>query len=143
MNKWLLHIATLLFIAVFAVGCSADEAEQSQSDNQTQQTEENGDMEEQNEDIVRITISKDHQQEYINEKEIEIEKGAVLMDVLKENFYVKTAPDGQITSIERVAPKEDEEKVWTFTVNDEVPNVDATAYELSPGDQVSFDLHAQ
>lgn len=65
------------------------------------------------------------------------------MDVLKENFYVETEQDGKfITSIERVAPKEGEEKAWMFTVNGEMANVGASSYELSPGDEVNFDLHS-
>ncbi|RYG73638.1 DUF4430 domain-containing protein [Lentibacillus lipolyticus] len=143
MYKWLLRLASMVFIAGLIAGCGANEEQQSQTGNQNQQTEDKENTEEQSEDTVKITITKDNGEEYIHEKDIEVEEGAILMDVLKENFYVETEQAGKfITSIERVAPKEGENKAWMFTVNGKMANVGAASYELSPGDEVNFDLHA-
>ncbi|WP_010530848.1 DUF4430 domain-containing protein [Lentibacillus jeotgali] len=143
MNKLFLRIASILVVIGLIAGCSAGGGEQSESNNGTKtSTNENTDGE-LSEDEIRMTISKDQGSEYIAEKEIEIEEGAVLMDVLQENFYVETKENGQfITSIERVSAKEDEQKSWIFKVNGEMANVGAAEYELSPGDKVTFDLQA-
>ena len=38
--------------------------------------------------------------------------------------------------------QEDEKKAWMFFVNDEMAEVGAADYELSPGDHVVFDLQS-
>lgn len=143
MNKWFLRIASLLVVIGLIAGCGAGEEEQNSSDDQNLQTATNENTDgELSEDEIRITISKDGA-EYITEKEIEIEEGAILMDVLQENFYVETEENGQfISSIERVPAEEDEQKAWIFEVNGELANTGAAEYELSPGDEVTFDYQA-
>ncbi|QKY69229.1 DUF4430 domain-containing protein [Lentibacillus sp. CBA3610] len=142
MNKWILRIASLFVVIGLLAGCGAGE-EQTESNNNLQTaTNENTDGE-LSEDEIRITVSMDNGAEYVAEKEIEIEEGAILMDVLQENFYVETEENGQfITTIERVSAEEDEQKAWIFEVNGEMANVGAAEYELSPGDEVTFDLQA-
>ncbi|TFJ93782.1 DUF4430 domain-containing protein [Lentibacillus salicampi] len=144
MNKWFLRLASLFVVIGLLAGCGAGEEDQTGSNNSNMQPDTNESVDgELSEDEVRITISKDNQSEYIAEEEIEIEEGAILMDVLQENFYVKTGEDGQfITSIERVPAEEDEKKAWLFEVNGETANVGAAEYELSQGDEVSFDYRA-
>lgn len=145
MNKWFLYIASILTVIGLLAGCGAGGEEQSESNESSTQTaeEENNTEGELGENEVRITISKDNGSEYIDEQEIEVEEGAILMDVMKENFYVETAQDDQfITSIERVSAEEGEDKSWIFEVNGEMANVGAAEYELSPGDEVTFDFQA-
>lgn len=142
MNKLFLRIASVLVVVGLLVGCGAEEQEQSQSTNQSEESAASENTEEQqSEDAVQITISKDNGNESIDEKEIKIEEGATLMKVLKDNFELKE-DGGFITSIEGVAPKEDEEKAWLFTVNGEMAEVGAKELTLSPGDEVTFDLHS-
>ncbi|MFD1360590.1 DUF4430 domain-containing protein [Lentibacillus salinarum] len=144
MNKWWLPLAILLVVIGLMTGCGAGEENQTESNNGNLQTATNENTDgELSEDEIRITISQDNGKEYIDEKEIAIEEGAILMDVLQENFYVETEEDGQfITSIERVSAEEDEQKAWIFEVNGEKANVGAAEYELSPGDNVTFDYQA-
>ncbi|SFA73192.1 protein of unknown function [Lentibacillus halodurans] len=144
MNKWILRMAPLFVVIGLITGCGTDEADQNESNNDQVQTETNENTDgELNEDEIRMTISKDDGEEYIAEKEIEIEEGAILMDVLQENFDVETGEDGQfITSIERVPAEENDQKAWIFEVNGEMANVGAAEYELSPGDEVTFDFQA-
>ncbi|SFD51068.1 protein of unknown function [Lentibacillus persicus] len=144
MKKWMLYLASILMVIGFLTGCGAGSEEPTDSDESSQQTSEETNSEaELGENEVRITVSKDNGSEYIAEEEIEIEEGAKLMDVLKENFYVETAENDQfVTSIERVSAEEGEEKSWIFEVNGEMANVGASEYELSPGDEITFDFQA-
>ncbi|HLS08599.1 DUF4430 domain-containing protein [Lentibacillus sp.] len=144
MNKWFVRIASLLVVIGLLAGCGAGEEEQTESNNGNLQTATNESADgELSEDEIRITISKDNGTEYIAEEEIEIEEGAILMDVLQDNFYVETGEGGQfITSIERVPAEENEQKAWLFEVNGEMADVGAAEYELSPGDVVTFDYRA-
>ena len=145
MNKWLLRFASVLLIIGIMAGCGTDTGEKSTDDSNSTQTEEQSENQDNvaqdEEESVAITISKDEGEEIIDEKEVSIEADAILMDVLKENFEVEE-DGGFITSIEGVAPKEDEEKAWMFSVNGEMANVGANDFELSPGDEVTFDLQA-
>ncbi|QTM99695.1 DUF4430 domain-containing protein [Sediminibacillus dalangtanensis] len=136
MKKFLFALLSLLFAAGIVTGC----AEQDSSNNETAETtEQSGESESQ--EAVMVTISEDEGENVITEKEVEIEEGAILLDVMKENFEVEEA-DGFITSIEGVSQNEEEGKYWMYTVNGEMAEVGANEYELSPEDEVTFDLHA-
>ncbi|PAV29528.1 hypothetical protein CIL05_11740 [Virgibacillus profundi] len=144
MNKWILRLGSIFVVFALLAGCGSDENNEQNStstNNSSGQEESNQESEEVSEDSVLITISKDEGSEFIHEKEIEIEEGDILMDVMKENFYVEEE-DGFITSIERAAPKEDEQKAWMFFVNDEMAPVGAHEFELTPGDKITFDLQS-
>ncbi|WP_099158399.1 DUF4430 domain-containing protein [Virgibacillus ndiopensis] len=145
MNKILLRLGSLLLIIGLLVGCSSDDESNSEAttNGQTEQSGGNEVKNEENQEVVTITISKDKEAEFITEKKIAIEEGAILMDVMKENFEIETDFDGGfITSINGVAPKEGEQKSWMFFVNDEMATKGAKEITLSPGDKVSFDLQA-
>lgn len=143
MSKWLLRLLSVLVVFGLLTGCASDDTnEEATTTNESSEEAESGQQsEEVSEDSVRITITKDKEAEFIHEKEIEIEEGDILMDVMKENFYVEEE-DNFITSIERVAPKEDEKKAWMFFVNDEMAPVGAHEFELTPGDKIRFDLQS-
>ncbi|WP_026771234.1 DUF4430 domain-containing protein [Sediminibacillus sp. JSM 1682029] len=137
MKKFLFSLFSLLFAAGIVTGCA--DQEQDTSNNDTAKTEQSGDSESQ--ETVMVTISEDEGDNVIAEKEVEIEEGAILLDVMKENFEVEEA-DGFITSIEGVSQNEEKGKYWMYTVNGEMAEVGANEYELSPEDEVTFDLHA-
>lgn len=143
MKNILVRIMSLLVVVGLLVGCGTDnnnELATQPANNETEETNNNLSAEEA-EQTVSITISKDEEAEIIVEKEIEIEENDLLMDVMKENFDIEEE-DGFIHSIEGIAPLEDEEKAWMYFVNGEMAMVGAAEYELSPGDEVSFDLQA-
>ncbi|SEQ24633.1 protein of unknown function [Virgibacillus subterraneus] len=143
MNKLFLRIASLLIVMGLLIGCGAEEQEQGQTNSQEEKNTVSENSEEQSEEKVQITISKDKGSEYINEKEVAVKEGATLMEVMEENFQLETDfNDGFITSIDGVAPKDGEQKSWMFTVNGEMPTVGAKEFKLSPGDKVTFDLQA-
>ncbi|SDL65156.1 DUF4430 domain-containing protein [Sediminibacillus halophilus] len=138
MKKFLFVLLSLLFAAGIVTGCA--EQNQDTSNNETAETtEQSGESESQ--EVVTVTISEDEGENVIAEKEVEIEDGAILLDVMKENFEVEES-DGFITSIEGVSQNEEEGKYWMYSVNGEMAEVGANEYELNPDDEITFDLHA-
>ncbi|AIF43539.1 DUF4430 domain-containing protein [Virgibacillus sp. SK37] len=102
-----------------------------------------GDKMSKEENIALITISKDNGNEYLHEKEIQVESGNNLLDVMENNFYVETDSSNEvITSIERLSIEDDGGKQWDYTVNGEVSPVPPKNYELQPGDKIVFDFHS-
>lgn len=142
MKQWLFRFGSFLVAIALLVGCGNDDSGTT-APSSNQPSENQVTQEEQAAETVLITISKDDGAEYLHEKEIPIEEGDTLMDVMEENFYVETEQNGEfITSIERLSAKEGEKKGWIYTVNGEMPNVGAAEYELKPGDKVVFDFQA-
>ncbi|AXI09373.1 hypothetical protein CUC15_10770 [Oceanobacillus zhaokaii] len=140
MKKWLYPIITLFMVVGLLIGCSSEESE---NNNTTVSTNNTSQSEEVAEDSVRITVSINDGEEFVDEKEIVIEEGDILMDVMEKNFYIETEFDGTfITSIERVAASEEDKTAWMFFVNDEMATVGAAEYELTPGDKIVFDLQS-
>ncbi|MRH42360.1 DUF4430 domain-containing protein [Aquibacillus halophilus] len=138
MKKFYLSILSLLFTVMVLSGCGQEDSNADQ--NETNQSEQAGETE--NQEKVVITISQDKGEEVITEEEISFEEGAVLMDVMVENFEVEGADQGFITSIEGIGQNEEEGKYWLYDVNGEMPTVGANEYELQPGDEITFDLQA-
>ena len=138
-----LFLLSLVVIIGVLGGCSSeDTGEESSATND--QTETSGDTvtdNEKQEAMVAISITKKKGEETVAKKEIPIEGGAILMDVLKENFEVEE-DGGFITSIEGIEANESEKMAWLFFVNDESAKVGANQLELSPGDTVHFDLQS-
>jgi len=137
MKKWLIILTMSLFALA---GCAAEEGTMNNAGN-TNQTTENNNSTEQTEGQIQISITANEGEETVNEKEISIEEGAILMDVLKNNFAVEES-DGFITSIDGVAASQEEQTSWIIFVNGEMAPVGAEDYELSTGDEVTFDLQS-
>lgn len=141
-NKRFLQLITILSLVSFLFGCSANnDPQEADLNNKESEAEKSESSSEVQEEKVVIIISKDEGSEIMTEKEISIEEGAILMDVMKENFDIEEE-GGFITSIDGVAPAEDEKKAWMYFVNGEIAPVGAAEYELSAGDEVTFDLQS-
>jgi len=140
MNNWVLRMVTILAAAALLVGCSANGNNETNS-NSSVSTNNTGGTEEVAEDAVRITISLNEGTQFINETEVPYEEGAILMDVLEENFFVEQE-NGDITSIERMEASEEDNTAWMLYVNDELSSVGAAEYEVQPGDKIVFDLQS-
>lgn len=134
MNK-LLKILFIPFILVTFAACSEQAAENSKPAGQSETKSVN-----KQESKVEITISK-YDKKNLKSRTIEIEKDAILMNVLKENFDIEEK-DGFITSIDGIhAEKGKENKYgWVYEVNGKMPTVGAADYKLKPGDKVSFEF---
>lgn len=137
MKQGLLRFLYAFAAVLLITGCStANNTEESQVE-----TEETTEQEEVVESVVTVTISEDEGEVVHDEKEIEIEEGAILMDVLKEAFDIEEE-DGFITAIDGIEANDEEQRGWIYYVNDEMAMVGAAEYELSEGDHVVFDLQA-
>lgn len=88
---------------------------------------------------ISVTISEDEGEEVISEEDMDVEEGDILMDVMEEHYDIEEE-DGFINSIEGVAPEEEEEKAWMYSVNDEMAEVGAAEYEVEADDDIVFDL---
>lgn len=130
-----------MMVGALLSGCGTSDNTNKESTDSSNETEETEGTSEAQEDEIVIIISKDEGEETLEEKTVAIEDGAVLMEVMEENFELETEFDGEfITSINGVGPEDGEEIAWMYSVNGETPNVGASEYELEPGDEVVFDL---
>ncbi|MCZ0701827.1 putative component of type VI protein secretion system [Natronobacillus azotifigens] len=89
---------------------------------------------------VTVTISVDYGDEVITDDSFMVEPGTVLLDLLEQEYEVEKTADGFITAIEGI--EQDGSRFWIYEVNREEAQVGAGDFELSPDDQVVFDLHA-
>jgi len=135
MRKLFMSLFSILTALVLLSGCSNDSASQNQEMEESQETSEV------QEDSITVTISEDEGAEVLTEKEIEIEEGAILMDVMKDNFDIKEE-GGFITAIDGVEANDEEQTAWMYFVNDEMAMVGAAEYELEAEDHIVFDLQA-
>ncbi len=72
-------------------------------------------------------------------KEIKVEEGQNLLEIMKENYEV-TAKDGFISVIEGYEQDEKEGKYWLYTINGEQATVGAADYELEDKDVIVWNL---
>lgn len=134
MKKNITFLLTVLMAFTLLIGCS-NSAEDTEITDQTTDVA----VSEVAEEVIQITISKDHEAEIISEKEIEVEENSILMDVMKEHFDIEE-DGGFIYSIDGMKAAEGEEAGWIYYVNGEMGMVGAAEYELSLGDHILFDF---
>lgn len=144
MSKVFLRLASFLIVIGLLVGCGTDSGSEksAEQNNQNTQSSENGNTKEQNEGMVTIKVSKNNGGKELAKEEINIDEGATLISVMQNNFKLETSHNGAfITAIEGVS-QDKGKTAWMFTVNGETAKVGAKELKLSPGDQITFDLHA-
>ncbi len=136
MKQMLRMLLASLFMVGALVACGGEESTQSsESKNNVSQEEK--------QEIVQVTISQNNGEKTITEKEVKIEEGTTVMDVMKNNFEIETASGGGfITTIEGLKAEKSEKMAWFFTVNGEEAQVGAKEYELEPGDKLVWDMHS-
>lgn len=132
MKKWLL----LFFASITLAACGTTATD----DVDTNSVSESAVVQEDPEaSTVTISIAVDGEEIEDGSKTIEIESGAILLDVLKENYEI-VEENGFITSINGHQQDEDAGKYWLFDVNGEMGLVGAQEQELDAGDLVEFNL---
>ena|SRR5699024_647092 len=134
-NKLILFGSLILLTVVFAA-CSNDE----ENNNTSVSTNESGHSDEVAENLVRITISINDGEQFINEEEVEIEAGENLLEILRKTFFIETDEEDTITSIERMQVEEEEGTTWVLFVNDDKVDIPAKDYTVSGGERIIFDL---
>lgn len=91
-------------------------------------------------DALAVTINLSVPgEDFESSKEITIEEGAMLLDIMQENFNV-VDEDGFITSIEGYEQDPDAGLYWLFDVNGEMAEVGAAELELKADDIVDWSL---
>ncbi|UOR12425.1 DUF4430 domain-containing protein [Halobacillus amylolyticus] len=130
MGKMYTLLSALMLTMVVLAGCQTESgSEEETASNQ----------EEKQEVTLQIELSKNKGEEVISTKEVTVEEGTMLMDVMKNNFEVEES-EGFINSIEGISATE--QKAWLFTINGESSMVGANEYEVKQGDEIVFDFHA-
>ncbi|ASK63309.1 hypothetical protein CFK37_14670 [Virgibacillus phasianinus] len=144
MSKMKLFLVSLIAVIGILGGCNSEGADNEQSNvanNQPESSESNASDNENQEKMVTISVTKKKGEETVTKKEVPIEDGAILMDVMKKNFDLKE-DGGFITTIEGIEAKKSEKMAWMYSINGESASVGASDLELTPGDSVNFDLHS-
>lgn len=132
MKKWLLLFFASITLA--ACGTTATDDVDTSSVSESAVVQENPEA-----STVTISIAVDGKEIEDGSKTIEIESGAILLDVLKENYEI-VEENGFITSINGHQQDEDAGKYWLFDVNGEMGLVGVQEQELDAGDLVEFNL---
>ncbi|MBY6035652.1 DUF4430 domain-containing protein [Fictibacillus nanhaiensis] len=130
MKKLFLVFTTMMML----VGCGTAET--------TKNTSDQPKSEESKKQQVTVHITKDNGNEKVTEKKVDITEETTVMDVMKNNFEIKTQYDDSfISSIDGVAGNEQDKTSWFFSVNGEEAMKGAKDITLKPGDSVEFDFH--
>lgn len=137
MKKTQLALLSLLFAFVLLAACSADEQNRQTTTVGTNETDHSEEVPDQ---AVRMTISLEDGSQFINEQQVQIEKGMNLLDLLEDTFFVETNDQGEITSIERMRADQEKGTSWKLYINDEAVDIQAKDYTLSGGEKIVFDL---
>ncbi|MBT2732153.1 DUF4430 domain-containing protein [Carnobacterium sp. ISL-102] len=106
-------------------------------------SESNSLVESQTKEMLSVAISLEQDEEEIEgkTKELEVEAGTTVLDLLSEQYKV-VEEEGFIVSIEGIEQDEEAEKYWMYEVNNEEATVGAAEYEVEDGDQVKWFLNA-
>jgi len=129
-------IASLFMIGALAA-CGGEESPSTTNENN------NEEKQEEQQEVVQVTVSQNNGEKVITEKEVEIEDGATVMEVMENNFEIETASGGGfITTIEGVEADQSESMAWMYTINGKEVEVGAKEYELEPDDEVIWDMHS-
>ncbi|PXW91706.1 uncharacterized protein DUF4430 [Streptohalobacillus salinus] len=88
---------------------------------------------------ISVIISIDNDEERLVDETLSVEEGAILLDVLDEQYDIQKSDEGFIEGIE--GQEQYDNHYWFYEVNDEEAYVGAGEYELADQDVVHFDLH--
>ncbi|UOQ93620.1 DUF4430 domain-containing protein [Halobacillus shinanisalinarum] len=129
MGKVSTLLSALMLTMLVLAGCQSESGGEETASKQ----------EEKQEVTLQIELSKNKGEKVISTKDVTVEEGTMLMDVMKNNFEVEEN-EGFITGIEGITATD--EKAWLFTINGESAMVGANEYEVKQGDEIVFDFHA-
>ncbi|SIS37062.1 DUF4430 domain-containing protein [Salimicrobium flavidum] len=117
---------------VMLAGCQA-ESESSENNGEETQTQE--------EIEATVELTQNEGEEQVDEKEITVEEGTVLLEAMEDNFELEVE-DGFITGIEGISAEDGEQKGWIYSVNGEEAQVGAGEYEIEDEDDIRFDFQS-
>lgn len=146
MKKWL-----LLLSASFVLAACGEEASDSTADTSTETSSSMIESDVSSEtsslqaevDLVEVTLSVTEDGELIpdGEQVVEVEEGAILLDVMKE-YYDITEENTFISAINGVEQDGNAGKWWVFDINGAMGEKGASEIELQAGDLIEWKLEA-
>lgn len=146
MKKWL-----LLLSASFVLAACGEEASDSIADTSTETSSSMIESDVSSEtsslqaevDLVEVTLSVTEDGELIpdGEQVVEVEEGAILLDVMKE-YYDITEENTFISAINGVEQDGNAGKWWVFDINGAMGEKGASEIELQAGDLIEWKLEA-
>lgn len=132
MKKWLLLLATSLVLVGCGETATVDTTESTESIATTTDSELA---------VVDISVTVDGEVIADGAQEVEVEEGALLLDVMKEYYEIEEA-DGFVSAINGHEQDTEAGKYWLYDVNGEMAEVGAAELELADGDLVEWKLEA-
>lgn len=92
---------------------------------------------------VQLTVSRDFSSENIFDKQILVEAGETVLDILEKNLEVETSAGGFVNGINgfKSSIQEQSGKDWFYYVNGTASNCSSKDYHLKAGDKVLWDYH--
>lgn len=142
MKSLLFKFLPVLTVLTLLVACGNEDSSSNAKQNQEDNTSTNETNEQQEETSITVTLTKDKEAETLEEKEVVIEEGDILLDVMKENFDIEEKEPGYIMAIDGIIADEAESMFWALSINGEMSMVGASEVELEDGDIVNFDLQS-
>lgn len=139
MKKWL-----LLLSASFILTACGEQTTETSTDTTSQETSsvvEDASTEDAVTVEVTISVTEDGELIENGEQVVEVEEGALLLDVMKENFEIEET-DTFINAINGVEQDATANKWWLFDVNGEMAQKGAAETELKAGDLIEWKLEA-
>lgn len=139
MKKWL-----LLLSASFILTACGEQTTETSTDTTSQETSsviEDASTEDAVTVEVTISVTEDGELIENGEQVVEVEEGALLLDVMKENFEIEET-DTFINAINGVEQDATANKWWLFDVNGEMAQAGAAETELKAGDLIEWKLEA-
>lgn len=134
--KKLIKVILVLMGTFVIAGCSNDDGKQA-SDSISQTTEMTTVSSEKEEQKATVLLNEDGKK--ISSKEVVFQAGDTLYDVMDKNFDLED-DKGFITSIDGHKQDEEDDKYWTYTIDDKEVLKGATEVELKGGEKIDFDL---
>lgn len=139
MKKWL-----LLLSASFILTACGEQTTETSTDTTSQETSsviEDASTEDAVTVEVTISVTEDGELIENGKQVVEVEEGALLLDVMKENFEIEET-DTFINAINGVEQDANANKWWLFDVNGEMAQKGAAETELKAGDLIEWKLEA-
>jgi hypothetical protein len=91
---------------------------------------------------ITVTVFKDYHKKKIAEKKIPIHENENVLQVMADNFNIKTQYHGAVfNSIEGLETNEEEKVGWFYTINGKDPTTSPREILVHAGDQIDFDFH--
>ena len=136
--------AMWLFVISLLLGaCSTEQTTENERVDTSVATEEVDSSTEVEEETITVNVEIIVDEEVVSEhsKELEVEAGIVLLDIMKEHYDIEEE-DTFIQAIEGFEQSEEDNTWWVYEINEEEAFEGAADYEVQDGDQITWALVA-